>query len=97
MLVVADSSPLVVLTKIELIAVLPQLFGEVVIPPEVAEELRHPKFPERVRDLATRPPPWLLERSAARVEPIPLLQPGELAAISLAQDLDRRDRGAKGS
>jgi predicted nucleic acid-binding protein len=39
MLVVADSSPLIVLIQIGQIDVLPALFGEVVIPPEVSAEL----------------------------------------------------------
>jgi predicted nucleic acid-binding protein len=36
MLVVADSSPLIVLIKIGQIVVLPKLFEQVVIPPEVS-------------------------------------------------------------
>ena len=37
MLVVADSSPIIVLVNIGYVGVLAQLFREVVIPPEVAE------------------------------------------------------------
>jgi predicted nucleic acid-binding protein len=87
MLVVADSSPLVVLAKTELIQILPQLFGEVIVPAEVAAELRHSRFPELIRNLANCPPAWLLERTASHIEQIPFLESGERAAISLAQEL----------
>jgi predicted nucleic acid-binding protein len=87
MLVVADSSPLIVLVNIEQIAVLPTLFRQVVIPPQVAAELAHPNRPELVRELFANRPPWLLERAPAAIEPIPALHAGELAAISLAQEL----------
>jgi len=87
MLVVADSSPLVVLVKIEFIELLPRLFGSVVIPAEVGAELRDPNFPGGVRILAVQPPTWLLERSPSQIEQIPLLHPGETAAICLAQEL----------
>jgi predicted nucleic acid-binding protein len=38
MLVVSDSSPLIVLINIGHIEVLPQLFAQVIIPPQVFEE-----------------------------------------------------------
>ena len=62
MLVVADSSPIIVLVLIGHVGVLPKLFGQVVIPPEVSAELLHPKRPQTVRDFMTDPPAWLLER-----------------------------------
>ncbi len=39
MLVVADSSPLIVLVNIRQVDVLPKLFGQVVVPPEVTNAL----------------------------------------------------------
>jgi predicted nucleic acid-binding protein len=87
MLVVADSSPLIVLIKIEHVEVLPTLFGTVVIPPEVAAELRRGNRPREVRDFIASPPSWLLQRSPAAIESIPKLHQGELAAISLAREL----------
>ena len=87
MLVVADSSPLIVLVNIGQIDVLPKLFGEVVVPPEVLSELNQPNRPTGVRSLVASRPAWLLERTPATVEAIPSLHAGELAAISLAQEL----------
>lgn len=39
MIVVTNSSPLVALTNIGYIDVLPRLFGHVIIPPEISAEL----------------------------------------------------------
>lgn len=87
MLVVADSSPLIVLINIGHIDVLPSLFGQVVIPPEVSAELNQAKRPDAVRRLMVARPVWLLERAASQIESIPSLHVGESAAISLAQEL----------
>ncbi|MBI5094525.1 MAG: DUF3368 domain-containing protein [Candidatus Hydrogenedentes bacterium] len=87
MLVVADSSPLIVLVNIEQIAVLPRLFGQVIVPPEVSCELRQMNRPEAVRDFISAPPGWLLERTPTVIESIPALHAGERAAISLAREL----------
>lgn len=87
MLVVADSSPLIVLVAIEHVGVLPTLFGQVSIPPEVLAELKHPHRPQMIRDFIASEPSWLVERTPAVIESIPALHPGELAAISLAREL----------
>lgn len=87
MIVVADSSPLVALTNIGHIEVLPKLFRQVIIPPEISAELRQHSRPQAVRDFIASPPDWLLERAPAAIQPIPNLHAGELAAISLAQEL----------
>lgn len=87
MLVVADSSPLIVLVNIQYIDVLPKLFGQVVVPPPVAAELNHRNRLQAVRDFLASRPAWLVERAPTAIEPIPSLHPGELAAISLAQEL----------
>jgi predicted nucleic acid-binding protein len=50
MIFVADSSPLIVLINIDHIDVLPRLFGQVVIPPEISVELSVPTRPQAVRD-----------------------------------------------
>jgi predicted nucleic acid-binding protein len=87
MLVVADSSPMIVLIIIGHIDVLPKLFRQVIIPPEVSAELLHSNRPQNVRDFMSSRPAWLLERVPAAIESIPSLHAGELAAISLAQEL----------
>lgn len=65
MIVAADTTPLnyLVLTgKVELLA---KLFGRVVIPPAVLEELRHVRTPEVVREWITLRPAWLTVRMLA--------------------------------
>jgi predicted nucleic acid-binding protein len=87
MLVVADSSPLIVLISIGQAGILPTLFGQVFVPPEVIAELRAPARPAQVRTFVTPGPSWLVEKAPVAVENIPLLHAGELAAISLAREL----------
>jgi predicted nucleic acid-binding protein len=87
MVVVADSSPFIALVNVGHADVLPALFGQVIIPPQVAQELASPKRPPAVRAFIAAPPPWLSLQAPASVEPIPDLHPGELAAISLAREL----------
>lgn len=55
-LVVADTSPIFYLFSIDLIDVLPQLFGTIFVPTAVYEELCHPKAPQAVREWAMRVP-----------------------------------------
>jgi predicted nucleic acid-binding protein len=50
MVVIADTSPLSYLIRIEQIEVLPQLYERVVIPESVFGELNHPRAPDAVRD-----------------------------------------------
>jgi predicted nucleic acid-binding protein len=87
MLVIADSSPLIVLVNIGHVEVLPKLFGQVVIPPAVASELAAPARPQAVRDFAAIPPAWLGVQRPAMVQAIPELHPGEIEALSLAIEL----------
>ena len=49
MIVVSDTSPLCYLLLIDLIEVLPQLFGRVIIPQTVRDELLAPAAPQVVR------------------------------------------------
>jgi predicted nucleic acid-binding protein len=88
MLVVADSSPVIVLIQIGQIDILPAIFREVVIPPEVSGELSHSKRPQAVREFIASRPTWLVERTPVAIERIPNLHAGELAAISLARELN---------
>jgi predicted nucleic acid-binding protein len=87
MLVVADSSPLIVLVQIGHIEVLPKLFGQIVIPPAVAAELRSSHRSERVREYFAIGPAWLGIRQPVSVLPIPELHVGEAEALSLAVEL----------
>ena len=88
MIVVADSSPLIALINIGHIDVLPQLFGQVIIPLEISVELNAPNRKQAIRHFIGTRPDWLLERAPTRLDPIPALHPGEVAAIRLAQELN---------
>jgi predicted nucleic acid-binding protein len=88
MLVVADSSPLIVLINIDCVDVLAALFGRVMVPPAIAAELSRSSRPRAVRDFIAAPPAWLIERTPASVELIPARHGGECAAISFAREIN---------
>jgi predicted nucleic acid-binding protein len=88
MLVVADSSPINLLVRIGHVDLLHYLFQSVVIPTEVARELSHRRTPQAVKRFVAAPPSWLAIREPSKIEPIPRLDAGERAAISLATDLN---------
>lgn len=87
MIVVADSSPLIVLVNIGHIEVLPALFRDVVIPPQIAAELADARRPQAVQNFIRGKPVWLRVQAPISVELIPELHEGERAAISLAREL----------
>lgn len=89
MLVIADTTPLRYLVILGHIDLLPILFGQVLIPPAVAEELQHPHAPAALRAWVASPPPWLIMRPSALRPDAELLRldPGEREAILLAQEL----------
>ncbi len=59
MIVVADTSPLNYLIQIQCEHVLPRLYGNVVVPPGVIEELRSSKAPPGVKSWVNALPEWL--------------------------------------
>ena len=77
MLVFADASPLIGLVKIGHADVLAALYGQVVIPPQVAAELASPKRPDEVRAFMASAPTWLSVRTPSRLEAIDDLDEGE--------------------
>lgn len=90
MIVISDTSPINYLILIECVHVLPELYGRVVIPEGVFEELQRPSTPESVREWIAGPPDWL-EVRRAHVQPdasLQLLGIGERQAICLAQALN---------
>ena len=91
MIVVADSSPIVVLVSIGHVELFSNLFGRVIVPPKVVSELASAKRPRAVREFIANPPVWLEMRSPSATENFPGLDEGESAAISLALEL-RADR-----
>lgn len=87
MIVIADTSPINYLVLIDAIDILPKMFGEVIIPEAVYEELRHERAPEAVKRFINEGHSWL---SIKEVE-VPAntgldnLGSGERAAIFLAE------------
>jgi predicted nucleic acid-binding protein len=85
-MVVADTSPLNYLVLIEQIDLLPQLYGRVLIPGAVLDELSAMETPPLVRVWATNLPEWIEVSPATPIADAGLtrLHAGERDAISLA-------------
>ena len=86
-LVVSDSGPIHYLVLCEAIRLIPELYGELVIPGAVAQELAHPQTPEVVRAWLQALPNWARIRNPRQIEPVMQLGLGEREAISLAHEL----------
>ncbi|MFZ0304308.1 MAG: DUF3368 domain-containing protein [Terracidiphilus sp.] len=89
MIVVADTTPINYLILIGEIDVLPRLYGRVIIPPSVHEELTHLRTPADVQAWMSRPPDWLEVIAPAPISDPALakLDAGERDAITLAEQL----------
>jgi predicted nucleic acid-binding protein len=88
MIVIADTTPLNYLILIDLTHILPELFGQVVIPQAVLNELQSPQAPDEVREWFAHRPDWLVVREVRQEDPtLAHLDPGEREAIALAQEL----------
>ena len=86
MIVVSDTTPLNYLILIEQIDLLPRLYGQVIVPTTVADELHHLLAPAAVRAWIGSPPAWLEIRDVDIAEESgTLLDAGELAALALAE------------
>jgi predicted nucleic acid-binding protein len=90
MIVVADTSPLNYLVLIDEVDLLTTLFGQVLIPTAVFQELHHSATPPKVRQWISDPPSWLGVRSIASTSNPALtrLDLGEREAIQLALELN---------
>jgi predicted nucleic acid-binding protein len=95
MIVVADTSPINYLITIGEIDVLASLYGTVIIPPAVRDELSRDRAPEAVRRWISRSPAWLSVRTPALPPDAGLLaadlDAGEFEAILVAQELGVAD------
>jgi len=88
MIVIADTTTLNYLILIDLTRILAELFGQVVIPQAVLNELQSPQAPEEVREWFAHCPDWLVVREVPQPDPtLAHLDPGEREAITLAQEL----------
>ncbi|MBW4651077.1 MAG: DUF3368 domain-containing protein [Kastovskya adunca ATA6-11-RM4] len=80
MAIVSDTSPLCYLVLIDLIDLLPELYGKVIIPQAVLNELSVPQSPERVQSwIGKEFPDWL------EVQPIEDLPDVELGQLDLGE------------
>jgi predicted nucleic acid-binding protein len=89
MITVSDSTPLRYLIEIGQVQILEILFGRVIIPEKVAEELQRPKTPEVVKAWMGARPGWLEVKKAdlSLFTPQRKLDDGEREAFALALEL----------
>lgn len=88
MIVVADTSPINYLMLIGQIDLLPSLFQQIIIPNVVQDEMLDPLAPPALQQWIANPPPWLTVQTVSGVDAtLNSLDPGEQAAITLAQTL----------
>lgn len=85
-LVIADSGPPHYLVLIGAVDSLERLFGTLLIPDIVRDELAHPSAPRVVREWITQPPVWveIAKSPSGHDAELQKLDPGERAAIALA-------------
>ncbi|MCM1983774.1 DUF3368 domain-containing protein [Lyngbya confervoides] len=88
MIVVSDTSPINYLLLIDQIDLLPRLFQQVIIPGIVRDEMLDPLAPPVLRQWIANPPSWLTVQTVSEIDvTLHSLDPGEQAAITLAQTL----------
>lgn len=89
MIVIADASPLRYLVLIQEIEIIPALYGRVLIPSAVFEELTQERTPESVRRWIAGAPGWLEVRTPShRLSDFSaILGAGERQAIALAEEM----------
>jgi len=87
--VVADTSPIFYLLAIGHVDILPRLFGKVLVPNAVRNELFHPTVSAAVHDWITGVPAWLVVTQVHAIDDVALqaLDAGERDAIGLALSL----------
>lgn len=85
--VVSDTSPINYLIRVGEIELLPLLFGEVLIPPAVLQELLDAGAPTAVREWASQIPGWARVRAPVVVDRALDLGRGEMEAIALAKEI----------
>lgn len=88
MIVVADTSPINYLLLIGQIDLLPRLFQHIIIPDVVRDEMLNPDAPLILQQWIANSPSWLAIQPVPEVDKtLNALDPGEQAAITLAQTL----------
>ncbi|MGC2636452.1 MAG: hypothetical protein WA294_04695 [Acidobacteriaceae bacterium] len=87
MIVVADTSPLNYLVITGYDHLLPHLFGTILVPPAVIEELNDSNSPEPVRKWIAAAREWVHVQAPTVVPPMANLGKGETEGIALAEML----------
>ncbi len=90
MIIVSNTSPINYLILIGHINLLPELFQQIIIPQAVYSELSDASAPSPVQTWIATPPDWLKIQPVSQPSDaiLDLLDPGERAAILLAQELN---------
>lgn len=88
MIVVADTGPVNYLVLSGHVHLVHELYGRLVLPPAVHQELLHARAPTAVRQWATMPPPWVGLRLPKDSSRFMELGPGEREALSLALEIN---------
>ena len=90
MIIVSNTSPINYLILIGHINLLPELFQQIIVPQEVYSELSDVFAPSSVQTWIAAPPDWLKIQPVSQPTDVlvELLDPGERAAILLAQELN---------
>lgn len=86
MIVVSDTSPICYLLLIGEVELLPKLYGQVIIPRIVQQELSHERSPIAVKNWIKAPPEWLIIQDVTipADKDLDIINAGEKAAIALA-------------
>lgn len=86
--VVSDTTPLHYLILIGCDTVLQALYGEVIVPPAVLEELAHLAAPQEISTWAKSPPGWLTVQAPESIpQQFDNLDFGERQALALAKEI----------
>ena len=90
MIIIADTSPICYLILMEAIDLLPKLYGKVLIPNAVYQELKSPKSPAEVQQWINSVPDWLEIHADSNTndEQTKILDRGEREAIALAEKIN---------
>jgi predicted nucleic acid-binding protein len=88
-LIVSDASPLHYLARIGEVHILPALYGRIIIPQKVFDELQQPSTPVAVKTFVSSLPSWLEIRAVTTQIDASLshLDRGEQEAITLALEI----------
>lgn len=67
--VVSDTGPILYLTLLGRIDLLPHFFGEVLVPSAVLQELSHPNAPQPLQEMILNMPSWIKEVACPETDP----------------------------